>query len=114
MIILVDSTNVVILSGISGEVNQDTNNVLVDGLVYSLAGLTNFDVDNLPIDYEPQKYCYTTTAGFTINPNYATPQVSVVTSIVIPPTPAELTIMSALADMYVAISAITPTTGGAS
>lgn len=37
-----------------------------------------------------------------------------ITPAVIPPTPAELTIMSALADMYVAMAALTPTTGGAS
>jgi hypothetical protein len=37
-----------------------------------------------------------------------------ITPAAIPPTPAELTIMSALADMYVAIAALTPTTGGAS
>jgi hypothetical protein len=111
-IIVANSDNSVIYAGTI--ISQDVDSINIGDVCFSNQNITVFEVVSIPDDYVPQKYCYTTTAGFTINPNYATPQVSVVTPIVIPPTPAELTIMSALADMYVAIAALTPTVGGAS
>ncbi len=33
-----------------------------------------YEVDSIPEDYEPNKYCYTAEQGFYLNPDYAEPR----------------------------------------
>jgi hypothetical protein len=110
-ILTVNNSNLVLVTGSTSNVDEVNNNINIDGVVYSLSGVTAFQVDSLPADYEPQKYCYTTTASFTVSPNYVAPVVVITMEQL---QANQLIVMGALADMYVAIAALTPTTGGAS
>ena len=47
-----------------------------DGNAYKYAIIADFglhEVDSLPEDYEPNKYCYTESEGFYLNPDFEEP-----------------------------------------
>lgn len=47
-----------------------------DGNAYQYAVIADFglhDVDSLPEDFKPNKYCYTESEGFYLNPDYEEP-----------------------------------------
>lgn len=77
MIILTDDNKIVVAIGQVAEMTE--NGVQVDGgTIYgSHLNLTVSNVESIPQGVSPQKYCYASESGFTLNPDYVeikTPQ----------------------------------------
>ncbi|WP_455714683.1 hypothetical protein [Anaerosporobacter sp.] len=81
MIILKDKDNVVLFRGdnitygVFDEPNLNKWEIIDgDGLFYVIHdSATKVEVDSIPSDYKPSKYCYAAEEGFYNNPNYLEP-----------------------------------------
>lgn len=56
-----------------GEYQQKENGYIVNDCVYSLNWAEMKEIEEIPTEVKPQKYCYNATDGFYLNPNYVEP-----------------------------------------
>ena len=79
---ILTNNNVVFIAGETIEKGTWVNDAsretyrIKNGDNYQYAVIADFglyEVESLPDDFEPNKYCYTETEGFYLNPNYEEP-----------------------------------------
>jgi hypothetical protein len=70
-IVVATNTNVLLyIGGDNAKIDNDNNIIDFGDVVYSSIGVSIFNVNSIPNGVIPNEYCYTTTNGFTLNPNY--------------------------------------------